>query len=574
MMSDINFFIKFRENLSSMMPRMARTAQSVFSDIGRGAAGAQARVSGLRATASSMGTAFTGSGAAAVNALNNIGSAARNAERDVARMNSASRGAGEGGGFLKTSGAMALGNLASQGIMMAGREVMGFVKDSLDKGMDAEQSIIGLQTFVGKDKAKSIYKGLQKQAVLTPFTTADMLPVEMGLVATGMSPERANKDMMNLMNAVSATGNAGNSFMFQLMGSHLSQAASAGKIDGLLLREFQRTAHIPITRLIANDMFPNLSPQAGMKKVDALDSISYDRFAHALQRASEAGGMFAGAMEAQSQTIRGKKSTILDYLGIGQAGAVLNPRMHDNIVALEDKIISGLKDFPEQMERMQPVFSRMFDEFNDMLPYMKDFGGSLIDMLKPVGAFLLSDSVKEFAKNILVASTSISNSLLPVLEEIRPIAETGVAMLSGAAGIVGSVIDRLGKLPGAIMTAWDEWTGGKKTPAGNGLDYSSPKNPLGMDETLAAMMAGKVKGIRGVSPIQQNTPPSGADAATQETSDAIIGGGKRVVNFTFKNLVETINNNPGSTGEAVSMTERDVKGLLARLLAMGADIAF
>ena len=230
MESSVFFDLKLRDFMSGGLQKVRAASASVFGGVGKDLTGvekktaAAATVMGrLRNALREMGSTASTESSKAARGMDDVARAATKAERSIRGMNRAQRDGGGGGGsiggggggFLKTSGAMMLGSLAAQGVMMAAREVKEVVMSSLEKGMDAEQSIIGLQTFVGKSRARSIYTDLQKQAVMTPFTTADMLPVEMGLVATGMSPEKANKDMMNLMNAVSATGNAGNSFMFQ-----------------------------------------------------------------------------------------------------------------------------------------------------------------------------------------------------------------------------------------------------------------------------------------------------------------------------------------------------------------------
>jgi tape measure domain-containing protein len=50
-------------------------------------------------------------------------------------------------------------------------------------------------------------------------------------------------------------------------------------------------------------------------------------------------------------------------------------------------------------------------------------------------------------------------------------------------------------------------------------------------------------------------------------SDSVIGGGARQVNLNFKNIVETINNNPNNKGEAIKMTEQDLKEVLYKVFA-------
>ena len=522
----LKFILELKDMMSGMLPKVANTARSVFGNVDRTVGRTQKGLNDLGKSVS----------------LKVDTSSIDRASREVDSLNRKMGGMGGGGGSSRGGfGGFFGAGLAVQGVMAAGRATEDIIKSTLDKGMDAEQQIIGLATFVGKQKALGIYKDLQKQAVLTPFTTADMLPVEMGLVATGMKPERANKDMMNLMSAVSATGNQGNSFMFQLMGSHLAQAASAGNIDGLLLREFQRTAHIPVTRLIANDMFPNLSPQAGMRKVKDMDSITYDQFSHALERAANAGGMFAGALEAQSQTIRGKWSTIKDYLGIGQASAILNPKMHDNILKLEDGLIDMVKGIPAWVESMQPLFSRIFSEAGDLWPNIKAFANSMLDLLKPIGAILISDGFKDALKGIIDFGKEIADDLLPVMKalgasiqwivnllpggkELKPLFEPQAFVFADTAGIGAAGKEVNESRMKAMSDSLKHIGGGKVFPNYKAFDAFNRDQ-----KSLSKQFSSYTKVAVPLATKRKDVAAKGGDALQSGADSAVRGGSKQII---------------------------------------------
>ena len=105
-------------------------------------------------------------------------------------------GGGEGGGNI-SMGRLARGSfyggLAARGV----EEGIGAIKEiggqAFGAGMDAEQQIIGLSTFLGKTRAKALYAQLQKDSALTPFTTAQILPGRLQLVASGQTPERRKR---------------------------------------------------------------------------------------------------------------------------------------------------------------------------------------------------------------------------------------------------------------------------------------------------------------------------------------------------------------------------------------------
>ncbi len=127
------------------------------------------------------------------------------------------------------------------------------------------------------------------------------------------------------MNALSATGKAGNEFSLSLGENHLAQMAAQGSVDAMFLREFQRTLGIPMGKLLADQMGVSRKQIAEWTESGELKQhVSFATFEAALDRAAQKGGMFAGALEDQSQTIRGKWSTVkrlVEYIGLAKAVA-------------------------------------------------------------------------------------------------------------------------------------------------------------------------------------------------------------------------------------------------------------
>jgi len=334
------------------------------------------------------------------------------AGREVDRLNSKIQGSGfgGGGGGRGLMGGIFLGGLATQGVMMAGREVMDAGKGAFDNGVQLENMKVGLQTFVG-NRANEIVEGVLKQAFYTPFTTASLLPIEMGFISTGMTPERSNKDMMNLANAVAATG--GNDFILNRIGSDMMGAAAKGSIQGRELMELQRTGHINIQALVAKDLFPKMPMEQSLKRVEDMD-ISFKEFESAINRASEKGGMFAGALERLSQTVGGKNSTIKDMWW--NVTAKLMEAQNGPIKRIQDGIINGLADIPGILAKATPVFDKIFDEFDELWPSMKAFGSGLWDLLKPIGGIFLSQEFKNAMKGLLDFGTELEQDLVPLMK--------------------------------------------------------------------------------------------------------------------------------------------------------------
>lgn len=496
-------------------------------------------------------------------------------------MGAGGRSGGAGLSFGRLIGANMLGGLALTAVTMAGSGAMALGRNTLDNGIDVERQQIGLGTFVGDQKAKAIYAQLQDQAVHTPYTTKQMLPTEMGLIAAGLSPERANRDMMSMLNAVASTG--GSDYIAELMGMHLAQAASAGKMDGMLMREFQRTAHIPVKALIAQDMYPNLSRQAGMKKVDQLDSISYDRFTHALAKAAEKGGMFADGMDRLSKSISGKWSTIKDLAQIDEAKLTLSQA--DNIKQLEDMAISALQKAPQLISEITPIITNAFSTIKEFLPDIKEFGGGLVSILRPIGSFLVSDPFKQLAHTVFSVATDLTDVLKPAMVQLAESAKTAAWLLGGIGGAIHEFFHPKNLEPGGRVykmeeEAWANRPGssmGQKTLTAN--ERQQLNSILGVPGLFQRQYfkAPYVLGTDGRSITKETTPKLasdqfGAGGDTGSSTDKITGGGKRqIIINNHKPFVEIGEMHVKEMKEGVQDMKRYVAQGILEILQSGAN---
>ncbi len=64
---------------------------------------------------------------------------------------------------------------------------------------------------------------------------------------------------------------------------------------------------------------------------------------------------------------------------------------------------------------LSPHINKLFDEFEELLPVMKDFGVSVLDMVRPLAGFVFSKEVGGLVKDVGEIATSarhMSRSLL------------------------------------------------------------------------------------------------------------------------------------------------------------------
>ena len=164
-----------------------------------------------------------------------------------------------------------------------------------------ETYLTRLKTLTGSsEKANAILEQIKQDALTTPFEVSGLVEGESLLISTGLSAEQARKDILNLGNAISASG--GGNAELSRMAVNLQQIKNVGKASALDIKQFAY-AGIDIYGLLADSM--------GVTRKEASDlDVTYEMLSDALAKASSEGGKYAGAMEAQSKTYNGAMSNL------------------------------------------------------------------------------------------------------------------------------------------------------------------------------------------------------------------------------------------------------------------------
>ena len=176
-----------------------------------------------------------------------------------------------------------------------------FVGMGVNYNAEIETYLTRLETLTGSaDKANQILDQIKQDALKTPFDVASLTQAESLLLSTGVSAEQARDDVINLGNAISASG--GGNAELQRMAVNLQQIKNVGRASALDIKQFAY-AGIDIYGLLADSM--------GVTREEASQlDVSYEMLSKALSKASAEGGKYYGAMEKQSKTMKGASSNL------------------------------------------------------------------------------------------------------------------------------------------------------------------------------------------------------------------------------------------------------------------------
>lgn len=253
------------------------------------------------------------------------------------------------------------------------------------------------------EEADRIISQLQADAQKSPFDSKSLIEANQYLISAGVSAEDARKTILDLGNAVAATG--GGSDELNRMAQNLQQIKNVGKATATDIKQFAN-AGINIYGLLAE------TTGKTVEEVKEMD-VSYEVLAEALAKASEEGGRYAGAMEAQSQTLNGSLSATKESI----------------------QMLLG-----EIMEAAMPVIVKVLEKVREVIDWLSS----------------LDDDTK---KTILIVGAVVA-ALGPVITIVGGII-TGIGGLVTALGFlfspIGAVITIIGLLVAAGVALYKNW---------------------------------------------------------------------------------------------------------------------
>lgn len=239
-----------------------------------------------------------------------------------------------------------LAGAIAQGTIMAGifsklyaaalSAAEGFISSGIEYNAQIEKYTTGFTNMLGSaEAAQQVMSQIQEDAAKTPFDVESLTKANQYLISAGENASYARNTIMALGDAVSATG--GGNDELNRMSQNLQQIANTGKATTADIKQF---AYAGI------DVYGILADYTGKSTTEVQNmTISYDLLTQALQAASEEGGRYYNSMDAQSQTMNGRVSTLKDNVkqlaglmtgdlssGIGVAIGKLN----DMVVAAQE----------------------------------------------------------------------------------------------------------------------------------------------------------------------------------------------------------------------------------------------
>lgn len=358
--------------------------------------------------------------------LTRLEAAASGTDDAVADVGDAAEEAGEkaqkaSGGWTVLKGVMA--DLASSAIKAAVSTVVDGAKKMVSAGLEYNQAMEGyvtnFTTMLGgsSEAANGMVGSLQKLASATPLAMSDLAGGAQTLLAFGVASDDVSGTLQRLGDI-----SLGNADKMQSLARAYGKATAQGKLTGETVQMMIDAGWNPLI---------DICDQTGESMEDvqkrmAAGSISAEELTQAVNHATDAGGKFAGGMEAASKTVAGLTSTLQDNVN-AMLGELMQP--------VSDAMLSTL--LPTAIDAVDQLTTAFEDEGIDGFSRV---AGSLIASL--------SAQLVSYAPQAIPAALSFIGALVTGLLSALPDL-TGTAIELVGALLLG-IADQL---PGIIIAA-------------------------------------------------------------------------------------------------------------------------
>ena len=256
--------------------------------------------------------------------LTRLEAAASGTDDAVADVGDAAEEAGEkaekaSGGWTVLKGVMS--DLASSAIKAAVSTVVDGAKKMVSAGLEYNQAMEGyvtnFTTMLGgsSEAANGMVGSLQKLASATPLAMSDLAGGAQTLLAFGVASDDVSGTLQRLGDI-----SLGNADKMQSLARAYGKATAQGKLTGETVQMMIDAGWNPLI---------DICDQTGESMEDvqkrmAAGSISAEELTQAVNHATDAGGKFAGGMEAASKTVAGLTSTLQDNVN-AMLGELMQP---------------------------------------------------------------------------------------------------------------------------------------------------------------------------------------------------------------------------------------------------------
>lgn len=289
------------------------------------------------------------------------------------------------------------------------------------------------------EEADKIIQQLQADAQKSPFESSALIQANQYLISAGVSADEARKTILDLGNAVSATG--GGSAELERMAQNLQQIKNVGKATSQDIKQFAN-AGINIYGLLSE------ATGKSVEEVKEMD-VTYEELANALAMASQEGGKYAGAMEAQSQTLNGSLSSTKESIQ-QLLGEITESAMPIIVKVLEKvrEVIDWLSSLDDGTKQTILIIAGVLAVLGPVITMLGALVTAISALFSPLGVAIaiIGSAIAigvAFGKNIDMIKQKIGEMVLSGLKKFSELGEGIKNKINTAKDAVHNAIEKI-----------------------------------------------------------------------------------------------------------------------------------
>lgn len=364
------------------------------------------------------------------------------------------------GGFTVLKGTMA--NLASQAISKVVDGFKQLVGGAVDYQKSMEYYTTSFTVMTGSaDKAGETVKKLADIGATTPFDMPQLADATSLLMNFGFSADDAVDSMMMLGDI--SQGNA----------EKLNTIARAyGKMNSA-----QKVSLESINMMIDAGFNPlqEISEKTGESMQHLYDRVSkgkmsVDEITESMKRSTSEGGKYFQSMDAQSQTLDGRLSTLSDTVN-SKLGGVLQPILQKAAYEWIPNVTNAIDNM--DIDSVVSVIDEIVSGVGDLFGFIMDNGDTIISLVAGIGAAMLTWNVASMINGVVTSikafqaaneGATIAQALLNGVMNANPI----MLVVTLLAGLITTIVTLWNTNEGfrdAVISVWDAF----KETVGNAI---------------------------------------------------------------------------------------------------------
>lgn len=328
------------------------------------------------------------------------------------------------------------------------------------KTAELETQTRSIQVLTGSvEQAKQIISELQQLGAVTPFTSTELIDAAKRLQAFGVEAKNVVDTTRRLADVAGATGAE-----LQGLVTAYGQVQAKGRLQGEELLQFQE-------RGIA--LQGELRKMYGMtgdefQKALSKGQISAQAVEVAIKRLTDAGGKYADGAIAQSDTLNGKFSTLMDQVDAlaRSLGTMLSPVLSKLITDVTNMVNS----FIVGLNRIQTAYNNFYQNLKGKTP------NELQGQIDQINAWIAANQ-----KQLKTAGGGTETMLQNKIKELRALRATLQKDLDKSLGLAGPA----GQPPLMQQPQSNAAPPALLAPAGAGAGGTAKAKPKATDKSAA-----------------------------------------------------------------------------------------